>query len=127
MKCSGWDIGCSDAPTFWTAVLRKLARRGLSGVDPRIEPEEAISDPHEGRKAAATKVPGARSGADGEFLEREPERLGALQFGISQQPVHEPDAVRYGEAGAADPSPPRDQRSRAITIDVCTKPRRSKK
>jgi putative transposase len=44
------DIGPSEAETFWTAFLRKLARRGLRGV------KLVISDVHEGIKAAVTKV-----------------------------------------------------------------------
>jgi transposase-like protein len=46
----GMDIGPSEAETFWTAFLRKLARRGLRGV------KLVISDAHEGIKAATTKV-----------------------------------------------------------------------
>ena len=46
----GLDIGPSEAETFWTAFLRKLARRGLRGV------KLVISDAHEGIKAAVTKV-----------------------------------------------------------------------
>jgi putative transposase len=46
----GMDIGPSEAETFWTAFLRKLARRGLRGV------KLVISDAHEGLKAAASKV-----------------------------------------------------------------------
>ena len=46
----GMDIGPSEAETFWTAFLRKLARRGLRGV--RL----VISDAHEGIKAAVAKV-----------------------------------------------------------------------
>jgi transposase-like protein len=46
----GLDIGPSEAETFWTAFLRKLARRGLRGV--RL----VISDAHEGIKAAVSKV-----------------------------------------------------------------------
>ena len=46
----GLDIGPSEAETFWTEFLRKLARRGLRGV--RL----VISDAHEGLKAAITKV-----------------------------------------------------------------------
>jgi transposase-like protein len=46
----GLDIGPSEAETFWTAFLRKLARRGLRGV------KLVISDAHEGIKAAAAKV-----------------------------------------------------------------------
>jgi putative transposase len=46
----GMDIGPSEAETFWTEFLRKLARRGLRGV------KLVISDAHEGLKAAITKV-----------------------------------------------------------------------
>jgi len=46
----GLDIGPSEAETFWTAFLRKLARRGLRGV------KLVISDAHEGIKAAIAKV-----------------------------------------------------------------------
>jgi len=46
----GLDIGPSEAETFWTAFLRKLARRGLRGV------KLVVSDAHEGIKAAVAKV-----------------------------------------------------------------------
>ncbi len=46
----GLDIGPSEAETFWTAFLRKLARRGLRGV------KLVTSDAHEGLKAAIAKV-----------------------------------------------------------------------
>jgi putative transposase len=46
----GLDIGPSEAETFWTAFLRKLARRGLRGV------KLVVSDAHEGIKAAVSKV-----------------------------------------------------------------------
>jgi transposase-like protein len=46
----GMDIGPSEAETFWTAFLRKLARRGLRGV------KLVISDAHEGLKAAVVRV-----------------------------------------------------------------------
>ena len=46
----GMDIGPSEAETFWTAFLRKLARRGLRGV------KLVISDAHKGLKAAIAKV-----------------------------------------------------------------------
>src|SRR5919108_2011034 len=46
----GMDVGPSEAETFWTEFLRKLARRGLRGV------KLVISDAHEGLKAAITKV-----------------------------------------------------------------------
>jgi len=46
----GMDIGPSEAETFWTTFLRKLARRGLRGV------KLVVSDAHEGIKAAVSKV-----------------------------------------------------------------------
>jgi putative transposase len=46
----GMDIGPSEAEVFWTAFLRKLARRGLRGV------KLVVSDSHEGIKAAVSKV-----------------------------------------------------------------------
>ena len=46
----GMDSGPSEAETFWTEFLRKLARRGLRGV------KLLISDAHEGIKAAIGKV-----------------------------------------------------------------------
>ena len=47
----GMDIGPSEAEPFWTAFLRKLARRGLRGV------KLVTSDAHEGIKAAVSKLP----------------------------------------------------------------------
>ena len=46
----GMDVGPSEAETFWTNFLRKLARRGLRGV------KLVISDAHEGIKASVAKV-----------------------------------------------------------------------
>lgn len=46
----GMDVGPSEAETFWTAFLRKLARRGRHGV------KLVISDAHEGIKASVAKV-----------------------------------------------------------------------
>src|SRR5689334_21271618 len=46
----GLAIGPSEAETFWTDFLRRLARRGLRGV------KLVVSDAHEGLKAAITKV-----------------------------------------------------------------------
>ena len=37
----GMTIGPSEAETFWTDFLRKLARRGLRGV------KRVVSDAHE--------------------------------------------------------------------------------
>jgi putative transposase len=46
----GLVFGPSEAETFWTGFLRKLARRGLRGV------KLVISDAHEGIKATVSKV-----------------------------------------------------------------------
>src|SRR5271155_493387 len=46
----GLAIGASEAETFWTDFLRKLARRRLRGV------KLVVSDAHEGLKAAIAKV-----------------------------------------------------------------------
>src|SRR5579863_7828991 len=46
----GLAIGTSEAETFWTDFLRKLARRGLRGV------KLVVSDAPEGLKAAIAKV-----------------------------------------------------------------------
>ena len=46
----GMDVGPSEAETFWTDFLRKLARRGLRGV------KLVISDAHAGIKASVSKV-----------------------------------------------------------------------
>ena len=46
----GMEIGTSEAEAIWTEFLRKLTRRGLSGV------KLVVSDGHEGIKAAVSKV-----------------------------------------------------------------------
>jgi putative transposase len=46
----GLAVGPSEAETFWTDFLRRLARRGLRGV------KLVISDAHEGLKAAVAKL-----------------------------------------------------------------------
>jgi putative transposase len=46
----GMALGASEAETFWTDFLRKLARRGLRGV------KLVVSDAHGGLKAAVAKV-----------------------------------------------------------------------
>lgn len=46
----GMAIGPSEAETFWTAFLRDLVRRGLTGV------KLVISDAHEGIKASVARV-----------------------------------------------------------------------
>src|SRR5882724_3792705 len=54
----GMDIGLSEAETFWTGFLRKLARRGLRGVKLVISAQTQFvaADAHEGIKAAVSKV-----------------------------------------------------------------------
>jgi putative transposase len=49
----GLHIGPSEAETFWSGFLKSLVRRGLRGV------KLAISDAHEGLKAAIRRVMGA--------------------------------------------------------------------
>ena len=49
----GLHIGPSDAETFWSTVLRSLAKRGLRGT------KLVISDAHDGLKAAIRRVMGA--------------------------------------------------------------------
>lgn len=46
----GMEIGTSEAEPIWTEFLRKLTRRGLRGV------KLAVSDAHEGIKAAVSKA-----------------------------------------------------------------------
>ncbi len=46
----GMEIGTSEAEAIWTEFLRKLTRRGFSGV------KLVVSDGHEGIKAAVSKV-----------------------------------------------------------------------
>lgn len=46
----GMEIGTSEAEAIWTEFRRKLTRRGLRGV------KLAVSDAHEGIKAAVSKV-----------------------------------------------------------------------
>jgi len=56
----GMDIGPSEAETFWTEFLRKLARRGLRGV------KLVISEPMKGSRRPSPKFC-ARPGKDVEF------------------------------------------------------------
>jgi putative transposase len=49
----GIDVGAAETEAFWTAFLRSLVKRGLTGV------QLAISDAHPGLKAAIAKVLGA--------------------------------------------------------------------
>ena len=49
----GMDVGPSEAETFWTDFLRKLARRGLRGLR---GVKLVVSDAYEGIKASVAKV-----------------------------------------------------------------------
>lgn len=60
----GMDIGPSEAETFWTGFLRKLARRGLRGV------KLVISDAHEGIKTAAAPPRAAARVPSGDGIDR---------------------------------------------------------
>jgi putative transposase len=51
-EVSGLDLGEVESGSFWVEFLRSLKRRGLSGV------KLAISDDHEGLKAAIARVLG---------------------------------------------------------------------
>ncbi|GGK34963.1 hypothetical protein GCM10011322_22190 [Salinarimonas ramus] len=51
----GMDVGPFEAETFWTAFLRKLARRGLRGV------KLVISDAHEGTGSPSARARSTKS------------------------------------------------------------------
>lgn len=46
----GFDLGASEEEAFWTAFLRSLVSRGLTGV------QLVISDAHQGLKAAVSAI-----------------------------------------------------------------------
>jgi putative transposase len=58
----GTAVGDSEDETFWTDFLRGLRRRGLSGV------LLAVSDAHQGLRAAITKVLAGAAGNDAESI-----------------------------------------------------------
>ena len=80
----GMDIGPSEAETFWTAFLRKLARRGLRGV------KLVVSDAHEGIKATVAKV---------------------LNASWQRFVTHGPIPARAADASSPPSSPPRSPRT----------------
>ena len=90
----GLEIGPSEAETFWTAFLRKLARRGLRGV------KLVVSDAHEGIKAAVAKVLSACA---------TPSPMPARAAGASSRPSSPPPSPRttrrpHARSGAASPT-----------------------
>ena len=84
----GMDIGPSEAETFWTAFLRKLARRGLRGV------KLVVSDAHEGIKAAVAKVLNATGSAAASTSCATRWRMPARAAGVSSPPSSPPRSPR---------------------------------
>jgi putative transposase len=84
----GLDIGPSEAETFWSAFLRKLARRGLRGV------KLVISDAHEGIKAAVAKVLNATWQRCRVHFMRNARRMPARAAGASSPPSSPPPSPR---------------------------------
>src|SRR5882672_9992588 len=98
----GMDIGPSEAETFWTAFLRKLARRGLRGV------KLVVSDAHEGIKAAVSRCSPRLGSAAGSTSCAMPWRTpaeagGASSRPSSQQPLPRMMPSRPRPNGAASP------------------------
>jgi transposase-like protein len=83
----GMDIGASEAETFWTEFLRKLARRGLRGV------KLVISDAHEGIRAAVAKVLRASWQRC---------RVGSLKKSLTPDSVVANDSQRRGQHARAE-------------------------
>ena len=84
----GLDICPSEAETFWSEFLRKLARRGLRGV------KLVISDAHEGLKAAAAKVLGAPGSAAASTSCATPWRTPTRTAAASSRPSSPPPSPR---------------------------------
>ncbi|MBM7488107.1 transposase-like protein [Bradyrhizobium sp. USDA 3686] len=84
----GMDIGPSEAETFWTAFLRKLARRGLRGV------ELVVSDAHEDIKATVARcsTPAGSAAASTSCATRW--RMPARAAGVSSPPSSPPRLPR---------------------------------
>lgn len=119
----GMATGASEVETFWTDILRSLARRGLRGV------KLVISDSHEGLKAAAARVlhaswqrcrvpspgfmPGVPAGTDRSLFTTDhaqrldarrqgasPPRLGLDRHGLSPRPTR----TQRASNGAVSPT-----------------------
>ena len=99
----GMDIGPSEAETFWTAFLRKLARRGLRGV------KLVVSDAHEGIKATVAKVLNATWQRCRVHFMRTRWRMPARAGGASSPPSSPPHLHR------TTPRPPRRSGARSPT------------
>lgn len=99
----GMDIGPSEAETFWTAFLRKLARRGLRGV------KLVVSDAHEGIKATVGKVLNASCNAAASTSCATRWRMPARADGASSPlslppPLRRTMRKRRGRNGGASPT-----------------------
>jgi transposase-like protein len=99
----GMEIGPSEAETFWTAFLRKLARRGLRGV------KLVVSDAHEGIKATVAKVLTTPGSAVGCTSCATPWRTPARAAGASSPPSSPPPLPR------TMPRPRRRSGARSLT------------
>ncbi len=104
----GMDIGPSEAETFWTAFLRKLARRGLRGV------KLVVSDAHEGIKAAVPRSsppPGNAAASTSCSWPMPAGAAGGSSRPSSPQPSPRTMPSRPAPSGAASPtsSGPRSQ------------------
>jgi hypothetical protein len=96
----GMDIGQSEAETFWTAFLRKLARRGLRGV------KLVISDAHEGGEGPACHLAALPRALHAQHTRPTP----AGRDGASSPPSSAPPSPRMM------PKPPRPNGARSPTI-----------
>lgn len=84
----GMDIGPSEAETFWTAFLRKLARRGLRGV------KLVVSDAHEASRPPSPRcsTPPGSAAASTSCATRW--RMPARVAGASSPPSSPPRSLR---------------------------------
>jgi putative transposase len=84
----GVDIGPSEAETFWTAFLRKLARRGLRGV------KLVVSDAHEGIKPRSRRSSPPLGNAAASTSCATPWRMPAGAAGASSRPSSQQPSPR---------------------------------
>jgi transposase-like protein len=97
----GMDIGPSEAETFWTEFLRKLARRGLRGV------KLVISDAHEGMAAVAKVLHASRQRCRVHFMHNVLAHAGRqgrrVVAALSALPSCRMTSTRRGPSGARSP------------------------
>ena len=100
----GMDIGPSEAETFWTEFLRKLARRGLRGVK-LVDLRRPRG--HQGRRRQGAAAPPGSAAACTSCATRWP--MPARAAGASSRPSSPPPSPRTtprppGRSGAASPT-----------------------